>query len=52
MVTIQFTQEMLIPAKATTLVNETALYIDISPEDETLKPKMGFSWETVSFSSR
>ena len=43
---------MIVPAEATSLVNNTALDIAISPIDETYTPNMGFTWETISFTSR
>ena len=48
--TIAFTDRLIIPSNATKIVNETVFEIWVEPVGESLTPMLGFTWETVSFS--
>ena len=52
LLTIRFSEQMIIPAKAEEKINADVLSIGIDPEEETFTSSLGFEWETVSFSDR
>lgn len=47
--TIGFSDRMVIPSNATTIVNATVFDISLEPVTESRTPLLGFTWETISF---
>ena len=52
LLTIRFSESMIIPAEAEAKINSEVLSIGIDPEEETFISSLGFEWETVSFSDQ
>lgn len=48
---MKFSENLIIPAKAESVLNATTLQIEIQPLDETYSPQLGFTWKTVEFST-